>query len=91
MYCTVVIWREGWDLVHGVHILFACLMYVLYSGYLEKRLGSCTWCTYIVYLFNICTVQWLSGERVGILYMLYRWLLSVFCIVSIIQETLKLN
>ena len=43
----------------------------MYSGYLEKGLGSCTWCVYILYLFNICTVQWLSGERVGILYMGY--------------------
>ena len=40
MYCTVVIWREGWDLVHGVHILFACLMYVLYSGYQSPKLKT---------------------------------------------------
>ncbi|XP_023339132.1 protein rolling stone isoform X2 [Eurytemora carolleeae] len=32
------------------------------------------------------TNSWLSGERVGILYILYRWFLSVFFIVSIIQS-----
>ena len=63
MYFTVDIWRMGWDLVHGVHILCTYLIYVLYSGYLERGLGSCAWCTYIVCLFNVCTVQWLSEPK----------------------------
>ena len=70
--CTVDIWRTGWDLEHGVHILCTLYMFnvcILYSGYLEKGLVSYTWCAHIFYMFNVCTVKWISRERVGILYM----------------------
>ena len=103
VYCTVDIWRKGWYLIHCVHIFFTCLMYVLFSrylekglgsciwctqlctcliyvlyiGYLEKGLGSCTWCAHILYMFNVCAVQWISVERVGILYMVYIYICTL--------------
>ena len=75
--CTVDIWRKGWYLIHGVHIFFTCLMYVMYSGYLETGLGSCIWCTQLCTCFYICTVQWISGERVGIFYMVCTYFVHV--------------